>query len=262
MPAQKTFLQAENKHAVKITHIMDAQFTGVTDEQAIEERLREITKSKSIKLAAFRANQEMYGVGVKDVAKQLSKLIQVAPSINHADDVIIGALTEHTINSLAFIAEDIKPALIDALQEGRKQGEGQRKLALRVQDIWDSNRSRATNFARTEGNEIYNQAHLIRYGEAGVEAVEVSAVMDERTTLICQMLNGTIWRIDDPELRRPPYHFGCRTRLIAYFGKIPGERDFTDWTNGKNITPSEVDTLTNRITQFRTKYWDVPAFNP
>lgn len=48
---------------------------------------------------------------------------------------------------------------------------------------------------------------------------EFSAVMDDRTTEICQSLDGMRLPVDDPEWegREPPCHFGCRSTRIEVF---------------------------------------------
>ena len=50
-----------------------------------------------------------------------------------------------------------------------------------------------------------------------VEALEYSAVLDDRTTEICQQLDGAVWADDNPlwDTYRPPNHYNCRSILIA-----------------------------------------------
>ena len=63
----------------------------------------------------------------------------------------------------------------------------------------------------------FNQGRLHTFGANGdfVEAVQFSAVLDSKTTDICESRNGKILRLDDPKLQEntPPFHYRCRTIL-------------------------------------------------
>ena len=185
-------------------------------------------------------------------------------SLSPADDYLLGAITEHNIRHLQFISEEMKPQIIQQLREGRSNMESHELLAKRVQTVWGTNKHRAVNFARTEANEVYNQTHLFRYRESGlVDAVQFRAVGDERTSPICRMYNKTIWGIDAPDIQRPPLHFRCRSRIVAYLGPMPDNpRDFTKATDGSEISPDTVAALNKDLKTFRSKYWAPPDLTP
>jgi len=50
-----------------------------------------------------------------------------------------------------------------------------------------------------------------------LEGVQYVATLDDRTTLICLSLDGTVWDLDDPEIIVPgeATHWGCRSTLIG-----------------------------------------------
>jgi len=77
-----------------------------------------------------------------------------------------------------------------------------------------------------------------------------SAHIDDRTSDICTMLNDTIWALGDKDMQVPPLHFGCRSRLVPYFGKIPGKRDFKAQFGSEFVKSAE-----KTSTVFRKKYW-------
>jgi len=69
---------------------------------------------------------------------------------------------------------------------------------------------------RTASTDSYNLARLevltdVTYGW------EYSAVLDEVTTQQCRLLNGTVYRKDDPlvEKIKPANHYGCRSILVS-----------------------------------------------
>ena len=124
-------------------------------------------------------------------------------------------------------------------------------ISKRLEGYFDADRTAATRFARTITNDVYNRAHLDRYEDSGVvDGVQYSAHIDERTSEICMMLNGTIWVLGDPDIRVPPSHHNCRSGLDPYFGIIPGKRDFKAQFGSMFVEKAE-----NISTVFRSKYW-------
>lgn len=81
-------------------------------------------------------------------------------------------------------------------------------------------RARLETIVRTNMSTIFTQAQLAFYNDPAlngfVEALEYSAVIDRRTTPICERLNGSIYRINNTIWRfiTPPNHFNCRSVMI------------------------------------------------
>lgn len=73
---------------------------------------------------------------------------------------------------------------------------------------------------RTNSFEALNEARFAEFTdpelEGWVEALEYSAVMDERTTEFCQYMDERVYRADNEvwNAYRPPNHFNCRSLLI------------------------------------------------
>lgn len=85
-----------------------------------------------------------------------------------------------------------------------------------VGGVWQATTRDAEAVVRTAVNHINNTAlHETYQANADVlEGLQVVAVIDDRTTEICIALDGTVWALDDPDLRVPGYHVGCRTVLV------------------------------------------------
>lgn len=77
---------------------------------------------------------------------------------------------------------------------------------------------RLENIVRTEAIGALNSGRTTIADEAGdfVLGFSISAILDDRTTLICQEADGVIIRKDDPRIQRltPPLHFQCRSILV------------------------------------------------
>jgi len=68
-------------------------------------------------------------------------------------------------------------------------------------------------FARTKLTDVMNRGRLEFFEESGVVAgYQYSAVLDERTTEICQGLHGKFFKSGTEPI--PPLHFNCRSLLI------------------------------------------------
>jgi SPP1 gp7 family putative phage head morphogenesis protein len=87
--------------------------------------------------------------------------------------------------------------------------------------------ARLETIVRTNLTEAYNTARLAELHDSDlapfVEGVRYSAILDSRTTEICEFLHDKVFRVDDPDLDRlsPPNHFNCRSVLVPV---IVGEK--------------------------------------
>ena len=76
---------------------------------------------------------------------------------------------------------------------------------------------------RTNATMAYNQGRLAEMQDPDVKqsipAYRYSAIMDDRTTDICQSADGRVWAADDEiwDVWTPPNHFNCRSVLLPVF---------------------------------------------
>ena len=167
------------------------------------------------------------------------------------EDPLIAAIAKAAITGLDKLLAGQADAILKVIVAEYEKGSSITTISKSLISYFDDDRVAATRFSRTLTNHVYNQAHLKRYEDSGVvDGVQFSAHIDDRTSDICEMLNGTIWALGDPDIRAPPLHFNCRSRLVPYFGKIPGDRDFT-----KEFGSEFVESATETADTFRSKYW-------
>jgi SPP1 gp7 family putative phage head morphogenesis protein len=132
---------------------------------------------------------------------------------------------------------------------------------------------RANGLSRTIINDIYNSSQLYMMRNSQELYVQFVAVLDERTSQICRMLNGTVFNVNSSEASyfRPPLHPNCRSRLMPYGSKILDTRILYDNRNFANlidtnmqyglssIPESTVQKSLGQIEWFRN-YWDMPQY--
>lgn len=178
-------------------------------------------------------------------------LLTAASAPAPLEDPRIAKATQSVIFGLKDSLKGHRNEIQATMRAGFESGESITKLSGRLQHYFDTNRTASTRMARTVTNDVYNRAHLDRYEDSGVvDGVQYSAHIDERTSEICEMLNDTIWALGDKDIQVPPLHFNCRSRLVPWFGKIPGKRDFEGQFGSEFVGKAEDASKT-----FRSKYW-------
>lgn len=79
----------------------------------------------------------------------------------------------------------------------------------------------------------FEQAQLQAYENAGIEEVEYCAVLDNKTTKLCESLDGNIYSINEAPVPVLDTHINCRSTLIPYG---------TDWKKSNSQTWEEYQT--------------------
>lgn len=146
------------------------------------------------------------------------------------------------------------------------------QVQQRLLNIYNDSFAHRTGIvARTLVNDIYNYAVIQSYIETGTNYFQFQAVIDNRTSDICRMLNGSIFPASEAQHYRPPLHYRCRSRLIALQGNtvrntgmLYENRNFTTLYDGNmraytsgNITPTVVAQELQNMNTFRQR-WDLP----
>jgi len=202
----------------------------------IDNKISQIKKSKEIKLVIDKT----YKAGWIQGSKYLS-----ADEI----DFIKQKSYENFFGvGLEVIAHDVRSQLFDELQDAYNTNSSKNIIKKIIDNQLKKNEYRVVRMGRTAANDVFNLATLDRYKKHEIEYVRYKAKLDSKTTEICSTLHGTIWKTGDPEIKTPPSHFYCRSRLVPWTGRPPeGEREFT-----KN----QEQVLKDRD-KFRTKYWNI-----
>jgi len=185
--------------------------------------------------------KDVYDASFKQ-AKQEIKKLQKDQNFARVSDLQVRSreakkISEELINERAFQAvgnlnEDLLSKSKTALLNGIEQGSSTAEVIQELDDIFNpviegtssegltSEPALLETIVRTNYTNIYNQARLsvAKSPDLGgfVEMLEYSAILDSRTTEICERLDGKIYKVDDPIWNRisPPNHFNCRSRLV------------------------------------------------
>lgn len=99
------------------------------------------------------------------------------------------------------------------LREGLTTGRSTEAIAGDIADAMGVSLSRARTLVRTETAYISTQADMAAYEEAELEEIQFSAVLDMKTSRICQEMDGKIIRRSEAKVGEniPPMHPNCRS---------------------------------------------------
>lgn len=92
-------------------------------------------------------------------------------------------------------------------------------LADKMSKRLDVGFSRAANLLMTESAAYHSKAAELCYKDLGVEKYEILATLDNRTSTVCQGMDGKVFERKQYQVgvTAPPFHCRCRTTTIPYF---------------------------------------------
>lgn len=112
------------------------------------------------------------------------------------------------------LTSSIKDELLMSLMTGRDT----RETAQAIAERFDVGQNDARRLVRTESAFFHNQMELLSYEEADIEKYIFVAVLDRRTSHICQEHDNKVYDRDKatPGVNCPPMHPWCRSTTVAY----------------------------------------------
>lgn len=119
----------------------------------------------------------------------------------------------------------MQPTILEHLDQGTV---GTELAAVLEDDFRKFGQVRTKIIARTESNKAFNWGRRYRFDQSkAIAGYRYSAILDERTTEICQALHGHSWSITDPALDQhtPPNHFMCRSVIVPISKYVTWEFD-------------------------------------
>lgn len=112
------------------------------------------------------------------------------------------------------LTSSIKDELLISLMTGR----GTRETAQAIAERFNVGQNDARRLVRTESAFFHNQMELLSYEEADIEKYIFVAVLDKRTSRICQEHDNKVYDTDKAVsgVNYPPLHPWCRSTTIAH----------------------------------------------
>ncbi len=94
------------------------------------------------------------------------------------------------------------------------------KMAQAIASEFDRSINVSRRLIRTEANYMANQGKLKAWQTRGIERYQIIAILDLRTSEICQHQDHKVYLVEDAEVgvTMPPFHPWCRS-IIAYYSE-------------------------------------------
>ena len=139
-----------------------------------------------------------------------------------------------------------KEKLINTLHtemtQGFIRGDSLEDITKRITAKMNVSKSNVKRLVRTESAAYRSKAQLKAFQDLEVEKYQVLATLDNRTSDICQDMDGKVFDFKDYEIgtTAPPFHVNCRSVTIPYFDdEEEGERAARDPETGKTVYVSD-----------------------
>lgn len=135
------------------------------------------------------------------------------------------------------------------------------EMAKAISSEFDRSINVARRLIRTEANYMANQAKLKGWQDRGVEQYILIAVLDLKTSVICQENDHKIYLVSEAVVNGkdgtyPPFHPWCRTIAGAYYGErtLSGARIANDPISGKTISIEQRDSYNDWMDKLKEIY--------
>lgn len=181
---------------------------------------------------------DIFRQGRADLSKEVPRKYQADDGPNFVPQAAVAALSTDAATKAkaldAEIVEDIRRALVMSVTLGETGQQAADRLDQAFLPFLGDPKigptattpaggplpaPRIENIVRTESTRAYNMGRLVEARGIGgdlMRGMQFSAVMDSRTTPVCQHLDGRVFKMGDPSLDAltPPLHFMCRSTLV------------------------------------------------
>nr|DAK49215.1 MAG TPA: minor capsid protein [Caudoviricetes sp.] len=124
------------------------------------------------------------------------------------------AYSDRIWSNTGALASSVKDELLVSLMTGRSVRDTSQAIAER----FEVGQNKARRLVRTESAFFHNQMELLSYEDAEVTKYKFVAVLDKRTSHICQQHDNKVYNTDEavPGVNYPPLHPWCRSTTIAH----------------------------------------------
>lgn len=191
--------------------ILDEIFSGLSKE------LNKSNKNPKLRKSSFNKLKKLLNESMADVWKKSADIAQTEIfKLNFAIQTSKEFIKTLESENLAAVGDweyvvnkNARIAIIEAIKDGKPIPDVAGFITETQEDI----ANRVDRYARTKFTEVMNKARRDWFESTGVVVgYQYSAILDGRTTEICEKLNGKKFKAENAPI--PPLHFNCRSLLI------------------------------------------------
>ena len=179
------------------------------------------------------------------------------------------AYSDRIWSNTGALASSVKDELLVSLMTGRSV----RDTAQAIAERFEVGQNNARRLVRTESAFFHNQMELLSYEDAEITKYRFIAVLDKRTSHICQEHDNKVYDTDEavPGVNYPPLHPWCRSTTVAYdddidYSKlerrarnpktnkveyVPADMSYDEWyskyVDGKEVVKESKSEVTDKV---------------
>jgi SPP1 gp7 family putative phage head morphogenesis protein len=195
------------------------------------------------------ASQTMYTKSIFDLQQEIGYAFPFQKSTDQMIKTILDSnwSGKHWSQRLWTDNRLLADNLVKTLTLGISQGKSYYAMARDLKDEMNTGEYQAVRLIRTEATFVANQAKLIALVNSGVDEFEYVAVLDARTSEVCQDHDGAIVKAEEAGfgLNLPPLHPNCRSTFVA---RIPDEMKANLKRTALNPITGEKDLIPRSMT--------------
>jgi SPP1 gp7 family putative phage head morphogenesis protein len=142
--------------------------------------------------------------------------------------------SENIRDNSYFIAKKVKTMVAKNIIAGKSV----QNLTRELTKIYGKQyRYNAQRLIRTELAYVKGQADILTYDKLNIDKYEILATLDNRTSSICQSMDGKVFPISDIKIgiNYPPFHPNCRTTTVKYRENTENKTRLAKDASGKNV---------------------------
>lgn len=211
---------------------------GLIEQEAFEKHLKEAYETGYLKTMEILDNpQAMFRVSDELIQKTMTK--NWVAGCNFSD-------------SIWSNKEGLERTLVTKIRDGFIRGDSYESMIKMLDDRFDVGKFQARRLVQTEAAYIFNQANAQAFQDEGILKYGLSAVLDDRTSDICNAMDGEVFNFKDIRVgeNAPPFHAFCRTMII------PIEND-VQLTKDNDLIESNLPSgITQKLNQDETEFYD------
>lgn len=207
---------------------IDAQLILLGHEQQIEmeEALKGVYESAYYK-TAFTI-QQATGFGVA-LATLNPEVVQEALTFAWSGDQFSERIWSNRFKLVTEMRQTITQGMI--------QGKSNQKMARELANKMDASYKNSLRLIRTETAYVATEATAKSYENEGVESYMFIGTLDNKTSNVCQALDGKIFKVKDKQVGKnaSPMHPNCRSAMAPYFDDDEFDERRSEDADGNSI---------------------------
>lgn len=210
LPVRESIYKLNRMEGLEHSFTMELNRLGVFNEQYLHSHL-----NYSLDINYRKIMKEIgHGNAFDAINVDIARTIMGRKWINnHNFSDVIWKDTEKLTD---FLKNDFRDALI--------RGDSYEKMVKKIRERFDVAESNVKRLIWTESSFVLNQAHLLAYEQYGAKAYEINAIIDKRTSEVCEIMDGQAFLFSEITVGTnfPPFHPYCRSTFIMT-DKLDGE---------------------------------------